>query len=159
MRVIQIVTLVSIVVSLIASREKTLEGVKYGLNKLLEFLPIFLTLVVSVSFINALVPDEVILKYVGGKLCWSSVLIAGFFGSITLMPGFIAYPIAGVLLQKGVGYTVIASFVTTLMLVGVLTFPMERKYFGTKVAVIRNIIGLIIAGIITLVVAIVYGEL
>ena len=64
-------------------------------------------------------------------------------GSISLIPGFIAYPLSGVLIKNGVSYPVIAVFITTLMMVGVLTLPLERKYFGWKVAIMRNLLSLI----------------
>ena len=74
------------------------------------------------------------------------------------MPGFIAFPLSGILLERGVSYTVIAVFTTTLMLVGVLTYPVEKEYFGVKVTIIRNVISLIIALIVSLLVGVFYGE-
>jgi hypothetical protein len=43
-----------------------------------------------------------------------------------MMPGFIAYPLAGVLVNKGVPYMVVASFETTLMMAGILTCPVKK---------------------------------
>jgi len=40
---------------------------------------------------------------------------------------------------------VLAAFTTTLMMVGILTFPIEKAYFGTKVTVVRNILSFFIA--------------
>ena len=87
------------------------------------------------------------------------VFIATILGSITLMPGFIAYPMCGILLQKGVSYLVISAFTTTLMMVGILTFPVEKEYFGIRVALIRNVIGLIIAIVIAIAIGFIYGEI
>jgi hypothetical protein len=44
---------------------------------------------------------------------------------------------------------------TTLMMVGVVTLPLEIKYFGKKVAISRNILNFIAAVIIGLVVGII----
>ncbi len=35
---------------------------------------------------------------------------------------------------------VLAAFTTTLMMVGVMTYPVEKEYFGAKVTIIRNLI-------------------
>ena len=80
-------------------------------------------------------------------------------GSITLMPGFIAFPLAGVLLEKGVSYTVLAVFTNSLMLVGIMTFPIEKKYFGFKMTMLRNIFGIFLALIVALATGLVFKEL
>ncbi len=80
-------------------------------------------------------------------------------GSIAVMPGFVAFPLGGILLGKGVSHMVISAFTTTLMMVGLVTFPVEKIYLGTKVTILRNIISLFIAVITALVTALFYGEL
>jgi hypothetical protein len=47
---------------------------------------------------------------------------------------------AALLLNSGAGYMQIAVFVSTLMMVGVVTLPVEIKYFGKKVTFLRNLI-------------------
>jgi uncharacterized membrane protein YraQ (UPF0718 family) len=75
------------------------------------------------------------------------------------MPGFIAFPLSGLLLNKGVSYTIIAVFTTTLMMVGILTYPVEKEFFGVKVTIIRNFLSLLIALIVALFIGVFYGEL
>ena len=36
------------------------------------------------------------------------------------------------LIQNGVSYSVIAVFITTLTMVGIITIPMEARYFGIE---------------------------
>jgi len=72
--------------------------------------------------------------------------------------GFIAYPLAGILIEKGVSYMVVAAFITTLMLVGIATYPVEKEYFGSKATIWRNVAGFIIAAIIAVFTGILYGE-
>jgi hypothetical protein len=43
------------------------------------------------------------------------VFLALIFGSITIMPGFVAFPLCGILLKKGVSYMALAAFSTALM--------------------------------------------
>jgi len=59
-------------------------------------------------------------------------------GSIALVPGFIAYPLAGVLQKNGASTPVLAAFITSLMMVGVLTLPLEARFFGWRVSLLRN---------------------
>ena len=66
-------------------------------------------------------------------------------GCITLIPGFVAFPLAASLLAAGAGYAQIAVFISTLMMVGIATLPLEIKYFGRKTALKRNVLALISA--------------
>ena len=86
-------------------------------------------------------------------------LLASLVGSVTFIPGFISYPLAGILHSRGVPYTVLAAFVTTLMMVGVVTFPLEQRFLGTKVAVIRNVLYFCLALVTSLAIGIIFGEL
>ena len=76
-----------------------------------------------------------------------------------MMPGFITYPLCGLLLEKGVTYTVLSAFTTTLMMVGVLTYPIEKEYLGTKVTIIRNLIGFATALIVAAFTGLFFGEI
>ena len=63
-----------------------------------------------------------------------------------------------ILVEKGVSYTVVAAFSITLMMVGILTFSVEREYFGTKVTIVRNLISFVIAVAVAVIIGIVFGE-
>ena len=54
---------------------------------------------------------------------------------------------------------VLAAFVTTLMMVGVLTYPIEKEYFGVRVTIIRNVLSLFIALVIAVMIGIFFGEI
>ena len=154
-----IFTGLSIIVSFILNRQKTFKAFKIAWKKFIKILPAFLTMLILVSIILFLVPDRIISNYLGSNNKFLGMLFASFFGSITLMPGFIAFPLAKILLNKGVPYMVLSAFTTTLMMVGVLTYPVEKEYFGAKVTIIRNLISLIIALIVAIITGFFFGEL
>jgi len=154
-----IITGLAVLISLISSCEKTLKAAKIATKRFANILPAFLIMLVLVSIVLFLVPDIVISEYLGVENKFAGVLLASFLGSITLMPGFIAYPLAGILLKKGVTYMVLSAFTTTLMMVGILTYPIEKQYFGTRVTIMRNAISLLIALIIAVVTGIFFGEI
>ena len=149
----------AILASFLVNREKTLSSLKIAVKRFVKILPAFLTMIILVSIVLFLIPDEVISNYLAGSNKFIGVIFASFFGSITFMPGFIAFPLAGILLKKGVAYMVLAAFTTTLMMVGVLTAPIEKAYFGMKVTIIRNVISLFIALIVAVMIGIFFGEI
>ncbi|ETR67136.1 MAG: hypothetical protein OMM_11915 [Candidatus Magnetoglobus multicellularis str. Araruama] len=128
-------------------------------KRFIKILPAFVQMLIIVSVILYFIPPDVITKYLGPGNKWIGVFTGSLLGAISLMPGFIAYPLAGILLKEGVSYMAIASFVTTLMMVGILTYPVEKKYFGAKVTIFRNLLGFINAIFIALIIGLLYGEL
>jgi uncharacterized membrane protein YraQ (UPF0718 family) len=154
-----ILTILALLISIFESVEKTIEATKVALKKFVNILPAFLSMLILVSMILFFVPDKIILKYLGAHNKFIGIVFGSFFGSITLMPGFIAYPLCGILLKKGVTYMVLSAFSTTLMMVGILTYPVEKAYFGTRVTIIRNVISFIVAIVVALMTGIFFGEI
>jgi len=153
-----IVAGLALVISLIASREKTIRALRIAVRRFLRILPAFAIMLILVSIALFLVPDELITRYLAQESKYAAVLLASVLGSAVLMPGFIAFPLAGVLLAKGVPYMVLSAFTTTLMMVGVLTYPVERDYFGVRVTIVRNLISFFVALAIAFVTGIFFGE-
>jgi len=145
-------------VSFFKDRSKSKKALKAAFKMLKNMLPLLLVTLSIVSVVLFLFPDYVIAKYLGANGIFTGSVVAALIGSISLIPGFITFPLCGLLLKKGVSYMVLASFSTTLMMVGIVTFPLEKKYFGTKLTIIRNAIGFLIAIIVAVVIGIFYGE-
>ncbi len=131
-------TLLIVLVSAVVNAQKTWQGLQKGGNMLLKLLPSFITIIMLVSVFLGIVPQQTLITYLGQESGIFGMAIAAVLGSIALMPGFISYPLGAILLRNGVAYNVIAVFITTLMMVGVLTLPIEIKYFGVKVSLLRN---------------------
>jgi uncharacterized membrane protein YraQ (UPF0718 family) len=159
MVVLYAATAAALAVSLAASPRKTLAALRLAVTRLARILPAFLVMLVLLAVALTLVPQEVIRRLLGRESGAFGVAIAAFAGSVTLMPGFIAFPLSGALLKQGVPYTVLAAFTTTLMMVGVLTYPLERQYFGRNVTLARNAASLLIALIVAFVMGLVFGEI
>mgnify|MGYP006296204955 FL=1 len=148
---------IAVLISFFSNKERTIKGLKIGWKKFSKILGTYLKLLIILSFI-LLISDQIIIKYLGGQAPFIGLVMGLVIGSITMMPGFIAYPLAGILVSRGVDYMVVAAFITTLMLVGVATYPVEKEYFGIKATVWRNIAGFIISAIIAVATGILYGE-
>lgn len=125
-------------VSLVASRKKTIAALKKAWRSFEIILPELIAIMLFVGLLIALLNPQTISKIIGKNSGPLGLLIASTIGSITLIPGFVAFPMAAMLLENGAGLSQIALFVSTLMMVGVVTFPVEKKYFGAKLTVMRN---------------------
>lgn len=156
---IYILTSILLIISFFSNKNKTIKALKIAWKKFLKIMPAFGKMLILVSIVLYILPDEVMLKYLGNKNIFLGTILAALLGSLTMMPGFIAFPLCGILVEKGVSYMAIASFSTSLMMVGILTYPVESEYFGKKLTIVRNIVSLIIALIIAVIVGLLYGEM
>ena len=134
-------------------------ALKLAARRLMIILPAFATMMALFSVTITVLPQAMVASVIGQESGWLGVAVAAGVGSIVFMPGFIAFPLAGALLQQGTPYMVLAAFTTTLMMVGIVTYPLERQYFGRSVTVIRNGVSLMIAVAVALVIGLVFGEL
>lgn len=151
MLVLGIITALALAGSLLADRRRTWQGLRRGWHLFLGILPMLLNVLILVSIALYLVPRETLARWLGANSGPAGYAIAAVIGSIALIPGFVAFPLAALLLKSGVGYAVVAVFITTLMMVGVLTLPIEIRFFGRKVALFRNglsLIGALIIGLL-----------
>lgn len=134
-------------------QKKTKMALKKAWKSFENILPQFLAVLLILGIMLAVLTPQQISSVIGGESGWMGVLVASMLGSITLIPGFIAFPLASALLKNGAGYMQIAAFVSTLMMVGIVTMPVEIKFFGKKATYLRN--GL--AFVFSLIVAFVIG--
>lgn len=152
-------TALLLLVSLCANREKTATAVNIAGRQFLKIAPAFLVMLVCVAVALYLVPEDLLTRLLARENKWLATATAAGVGSVSVMPGFIAFPLCGILLRNGAQYMVLSAFSTTLMMVGIATFPMERAYLGTRLALVRNLVSLGIALAVAVVTGFVFGEL
>ena len=147
------------VILFIKDRRKTIQGLKKGFKKLLNIIPVFLFMLVLVAVALTLMPEDLISKHLTSGDRYLGTLLGLGFGSVAVMPGFVAFPLGSILRDQGVHYMVIAAFTCSLMMVGIMTFPVEKQFFGTRFAILRNVSSVIICMIIALIMGLVFGEI
>ncbi len=135
-------------VSLVKSRQKTKQAFLVAGKALLKTAPSLLTVLGIVGLTLGILPPETITRLVGSEAGFISTIMAALIGAITLIPSLVAFPMAGSLLRSGATVMTISVFITTLVMVGVVTAPMEIKALGKKFTLLRNGLGFIAAVVI-----------
>jgi len=138
-------------------KKKTKASLKKAWKAFENILPEFLVVILLVGVLLAILDPEAISKIIGSESGWFGIIIAAFVGAVTLIPGFVAFPTAAMLLESGAGYMQIGAFVSTLMMVGVVTLPVEIKYFGKRLAVLRNILAFVFSFGVAYIIGVVVG--
>ena len=141
--------------SFIKDKGKTKEALKkaFFMGKGMA-LSIF-AVIFAIGFVLAVLPPEKIAVFIGKQNVFLATVLAAAFGAITLVPAFIAFPLIGTLSKAGVGIMPSVAFLTTLTMVGVATFPLERKTFGTKFTITRNVLSFVFAIIIAVIMGVI----
>ena len=145
--------------SVFANRRKTVDALGVALRRFVEIVPAFIVMLALVSISLYLVPDRLLAEVLASDNKWVALASALVLGSVSIMPGFIAYPLCGILLSRGALYMVLSGFSTTLMMVGIVTFPLEKAYLGTRLALSRNVVSFAIAVLVAVVTGLYFKEL
>ena len=152
-----ILTLILTAFSFVFDRKKKLKGIKKGLMMFVKILPTLLSVIILVSVVLYFTTDEFLIKYLGKNAGIGAYAFAAVIGTVSMIPGFIAYPLAGILVKTGVSYSVISVFITTLKMVGILTIALEAKFFGYKTSILRNSLAFLGAIVVGSIMAIIYN--
>lgn len=134
------VTTLFLIFSYFRDRNKTKMALKKAWKSFENILPQLLGVLILVGLLLAVFDAERISKIIGNQSGWMGVIFSAVVGAITLIPGFVAFPTAALLLNNGAGYMQIGAFISALMMVGIVTAPIEIKYFGKRLTVMRNVL-------------------
>lgn len=151
---IYLLAIILVLISFYKDKEKTKKSLLKAWKPFMNLLPQLLGIVATVGIIIAFLNPEIIGKIIGDSSGWFGTILAALVGSITLIPGFIAFPTAAILLKNGAGYMQLGAFISSLMMVGFITIPIEIKFFGKKATILRNSL----AFIFSLLVAVIIGK-
>ncbi len=131
--------------SLIKSRSMTFSAMKKSKSMMGNMMSEIIAIIFLIGFVLTVIPPETIKKTLGSSNVLFSTVTAAIAGSITLIPAFVAFPLVGSFVDAGASIVPAVAFLTTLTMVGVVTFPLEKKEFGLKFALARNLLSFVFA--------------
>ncbi|SCI15424.1 permease [Romboutsia sp. 1001713B170207_170306_H8] len=151
------IAIVLFILSFIKDKSKTKKAIIKALKSFENIMPQFLSIIIIVGIILSLLDTETISKLIGSQSGFLGVLFSAIVGSTVLMPTFVAFSTADALLKSGAGYAQVAALVSTLTLVGVMTFTLEAKYIGKKAAFVRNFIAFLFSFLVAFFIGVMLG--
>ncbi|KUO76945.1 MAG: permease [Clostridia bacterium BRH_c25] len=153
--VLYILTIILLGMSFLKDKKKTKMALIKAWKSFENILPQFLSILIIIGVMLAVLNPDAISGLIGQESGWTGIIIASVIGSITLIPGFVAFPLAAALLKSGAGFMQIAVFISTLMMVGIVTIPVEIKYFGKKATILRNVFAFAFSYVVAIVIGVV----
>lgn len=151
-RALYIISFGLLILSFAKDRDKTRAAVSKAIRAFLNIMPDFATVLAIVGLMLTFLSPGTVANIIGKETGILGMFITSIVGAITLIPGFVAFPLAKSLLDMGAGIMQIAVFISTLMMVGFVTAPLEIKYFGKKVTFLRNTFAYIFSFIVAIVI-------
>lgn len=144
------VAIVLTIISLIKNKKKTFMAMKKSKKMMGNMLGQIIAIIFLIGLVLTLIPPSTIKSLMGSTNTFLSTIVGAIAGSITLIPAFVGFPLVGSLVDAGASIVPAVAFLTTLTMVGIMTFPLEKKEFGTKFALTRNVMSFVFAIIIAL---------
>lgn len=141
---------IAVVISFIKDQKKTKKSLMMAKSMLLGTVGSIFGILLLIGLMLAVIPPEAIKELLGNSSLLLSGLYGAIIGAITIIPAFIAFPLASSLFESGANLVGIAAFITTLTMVGIATLPIEIKHFGKKFALIRNGLSFLLALVIAM---------
>lgn len=151
------ISIVAVLLSWKASKDKTRKALRITAKSFAKIIPVMIGIIGIIGLLLTLVPPEWISAYLGKQAGIAGTIGAAVFGAVTLIPGLIAFPLAGSLYQEGASVMTVVAFITTLTMVGVVTAPVEIQQLGRKMTLWRNGLSFVFALIIAVVMGAVLG--
>ena len=135
-------------VSFFKDKEKTKRALINGIKSFENIMPQFLSILVIIGIGLTILKPETISKLIGNDSGILGVVLSSLVGSVIMMPTFVAFSTGNTLIQNGAGYAQVSALITTLTMVGVLTFPLEAKYIGKRGAFYRNFLAFLFSFVV-----------
>lgn len=127
------------------SKRNTFDAMKKSKGMMGNMLGEIIAIIFIIGIVLTFIPPESIKSVLGSDNTTMATIIAAIAGSITLIPAFVAFPLVGSFVDVGASIVPAVAFLTTLTMVGVVTFPLEKREFGFKFAMTRNVFSFIAA--------------
>jgi len=141
----------TLAVSFFKDKKKTKKAFKVAKKAFIKMTPSLLMIIGIVGLILGILTPETISSLIGAEAGLWATASGAVLGAFTLIPSLIAFPLAGSLLRAGATTMTISAFITTLVMVGAITAPMEINALGKKFTFLRNGLSFIAALIIAVV--------
>ena len=112
-------------------------GLKSAGTLLIQIVPLLIFAFIVAGMIQALIPHEMISKWIGTESSFRGLLIGSVAGGLAPGGPYVSLPIAAGLLRAGAGIGTMVAFITAWSLWAFTRLPMEIGLMGWRFTLIR----------------------
>jgi len=114
-----------------------IKGLKSALNMTVQVLPLLIFAFIVAGMIQALLPKELLSRWIGEESGFRGILIGTVAGGLTPGGPYVSLPVVAGLLRAGAGVGIMVAYLTAWSLWAFGRLPMEIGILGWKFTLIR----------------------
>lgn len=114
-----------------------IQGLRSGMKMIVEIIPLLLFAFIVAGMIQALLPQELLSRWIGEESGMKGILIGTLAGGLTPGGPYVSLPVVAGLLKAGAGVGTLVAFLTAWSLWAVARLPMEIGILGWKFTFVR----------------------
>ncbi len=120
-----------------------MEGIQAGLRQLIIALPVILLALLLSGFLEVLIPEEFIKRWLAQEAGFTGVILGTFGGMIMAFGPYASYPIIATIYGSGAGLGTTISMLSGWTLLGLSRIPFECGFLGVKFSLLRMTLHLV----------------
>jgi len=114
-----------------------ISGIKFALNMAISILPMLLLAFIVAGMVQALLPHEMLSKWIGAGSGMRGILIGTVAGGLSPGGPYVSLPIVAALLRSGASIGTMVAFLTGWSLWAIGRLPLEVGILGWRFTLIR----------------------
>lgn len=123
-------------------------ALKHAARLLLSIMPMIIAVIGLVGIFEVVVTPQMLKSLFSGSPL-TDTLIGTAAGGLSVGQPFLSYIIGGELLDDGISLYAVTAFILSFVTLGVIQLPLEAELFGLRFTVVRNLLALAFALIIS----------
>ena len=116
---------------------QSVQGLKAGFAMFTGLLPLLLFAFIIAGMVQALLPHDMITRWVGAESGWRGIMVGSAAGALTPAGPFVSFPIAATMMKSGASVGALVAFLAGWSLLSLTRIPLEVGILGWKLTAIR----------------------
>jgi uncharacterized membrane protein YraQ (UPF0718 family) len=117
-------------------------------KSLLFILPMLIAIMGLIGLFETMITPEMLHSLFSGSAL-KDTLVGTLVGGVSVGQPFLSYIIGGELLHEGVSFYAVTAFILSFVTLGLVQLPLEWSLFGTRFTILRNLLSLLFALLIS----------
>lgn len=137
--VLGIIAFVLLAIGYSKGQNQHIAGLKFAFNMTFNVILMLVFAFIISGMVQALVPKELLLRWVGAQSGWRGILIGAVAGGLTPGGPYTGMPVAVALFQSGASISTMVAFLTGWSIWAFARLPLEFGLLGWRLTVVRLI--------------------
>jgi len=130
------------------TKQRLYDALKHTAKSLWMILPMLMAVIGLIGLFETVITPQMLKSFFNGSTV-EEILTGIVTGGISVGQPFLSYAIGGELLHDGVSLYAVTAFILSFVTLGVVQLPLEWSLFGTRFTVLRNLLSLLFAFLIS----------